>query len=271
MITKISSEDPLFPDLRETWRHRALAMLLARRNVKVRFKQTLLGRGWLVLQPIMLSGVLALFLGALLDVPSDGIPYAAFVFSGTALWTMFQRAVSDTGMSLAGSGNLLTKVYFPRLLIPASAIITVFLDFLPVYVLVVAAAALYGRFPGWIILVSPAFVVAALALAFAIGLWVTIVDAIYRDTRLFVPYALQLGFYVSPVVYSSSIIPQHWQTVYALNPFSGIVEGFRWSVLAGASPPGHLAVAWALVVSALLLVGGLAVFARLERIAVDRI
>jgi lipopolysaccharide transport system permease protein len=270
-VTEITSANRVFPDLAEVWRHRALAIVFAQRNVKLRFKQTLLGRGWMLIQPILLSGVLTLFLGTLLAVPSEGVPYAVFAFTGTAIWTMFQRAVSEAGTSLTASGNLLSKVYFPRLIIPLSTILTASFDFLPVYALAVIMVCAYGLFPGWPILLSPLFALVGLAIALAIGLWISALDSLYRDVRLFVTYGLQLGIYISPVMYPTAVVPAHWRTLYMLNPLTGLIQGFRWSMVAGISPPDLFAVAWAVGLTAVLLASGLTVFARLERFVVDRI
>jgi lipopolysaccharide transport system permease protein len=270
-VTEITSAGRVFPDLAEVWRHRTLAIVFAQRNVKLRFKQTLFGRAWMLVQPILLSGVLTLFVGTLLAVPSEGVPYAVFAFTGTAIWTMFQRAVSEAGTSLTTSGNLLSKVYFPRLIIPISTIITASFDFLPVYALAVVMVCAYGLFPGWPILLSPLFALLALAMALAIGLWVSALDSIYRDVRLFVAYALQLGLYISPVMYPLTVVPAHWRTLYMLNPMTGLIQGFRWSMVAGIAPPEPFAVAWAVALAAAMLASGLTVFARLERLVVDRI
>lgn len=270
-VTEITSREPIFPDLREAWRHRQLAVMLAQRNLKVRYKQTILGSAWIVIQPLLLTGMLTLVLGALLSVPSGGLPYALFAFTGTALWTAFNRVVTDTGISLASSSNVILKVYFPRVLVPAAALLTAVVDFLPIYAMLILATLAYGRFPGWPILLSPAFVFLALVMAFAVGLWVTMLDAIYRDMRLVVPSVLQLVFYVSPVMYAETVVPARWQTLYHLNPLVGLLEGFRWSFVAGSPPPSLVAIVWCVVLSVAMLLAGLSVFARLERFAVDRI
>ncbi|MGH6977147.1 MAG: ABC transporter permease [Stellaceae bacterium] len=271
VVTEITSREPIFPDLREAWRHRQLAVMLAQRNIKVRYKQTILGSAWIVIQPLLLTGMLTLILGALLSVPSGGLPYALFAFTGTGLWTAFNRVVTDTGISLASSSNVILKVYFPRVLVPAAALLTAVVDFLPIYAMLILATVAYGRFPGWPILLSPAFVFLALVMAFAVGLWVTMLDAIYRDMRLVVPSVLQLLFYASPVMYAETVVPARWQTLYHLNPLVGLLEGFRWSFVAGAAPPSVVSIVWCVGLSIVMLFAGLSVFARLERFAVDRI
>lgn len=270
-VVEISSRDPLFPDFADAWRHRHLALMLAQRNVKVRYKQTILGSLWIFLQPLVLTGMLTLVLGMLLSVPSGGLPYALFALTGTSLWGAFQRAVTDTSVSLANSGGVILKVYFPRILIPVAALLTVAADLVPISALLLVATFYYGLFPGWPILCSPLVILLALVMAFAIGLWVTMLDAIYRDMRILVPSVLQLVFYVSPIMYSESVVPARWQTLYHLNPLVALFQAFRWSLVAGAAPPDAMALAWCIGLTAVLLLGGFRVFARLERFAVDRI
>jgi len=270
-VQEITSRPQFFPDLGEAWRHRQLAVVLARRNIKARYMQTLLGSVWIVIQPLLLTGVLTLVFGALLSVPSEGLPYALFAFTGITIWTAFQRTLADTGISLASSGGIILKVYFPRILIPLSAVLTSVVDLLPVYVVLLTTVAINGRFSGLAILLSPFFMLLALIMAFAVGLWVTILDAVFRDVRLVVPSVLQLVFYATPVMYAQSVVPERWLVLYRLNPILGVVTGFRWSMVADATPPSLIDVAWSGGFAILLLVGGLATFARLENFAVDRI
>lgn len=271
VVTEITTRTRLFPDFGEAWRHRALAVILARRNIKVRFRQTLLGRAWMVIQPILLTGVFALLLGGLLRVPSDGLPYAVFAYSGMALWVTFQRGVTELGISLVASGSLLSKVYFPRLLIPISTILTILFDFLFVYAVAVVVVIAYGLFPGWPILLSPLPAALALLMALAIGLWTTVIDLLFRDARLLIPYALQLVFYASPVIYSATLVPERWRAFYAVNPMVGVLQAFRWTMVAGVDAPTAAMVLYPLTVMLFLLVTGLMIFARFERLAVDRL
>jgi len=270
-LTEITSRHQYFPDLKEAWRHRQLAVVLARRNIKVRYMQTLLGSVWIVIQPLLLAGVLTVVFGLLLSVPTDGIPYGIYAFTGTVAWSAFQRALTDTGISLAGSSNIILKVYFPRILIPASSILTTFVDTLPVYFVLLAVNVAFGQFTGWLILLSPLFLLFALTMAFAVGLWVTVLDAVFRDIRMLVPSVLQLVFFITPVMYSQTAVPHRWLVVYRLNPFLGLINGFRWSMLAQAATPSILDIAWSLGFTTLTLVGGLMLFARLETFVVDRV
>lgn len=270
-IVHITSRQPLLPDLGEAWRKGALAWLLARRNVKVRFTQTILGRAWMVIQPLALTGVISLVFGALLAFPSEGVPYVVFAFTGTAMWTLIQRSLTEASMSLAAASGLLSKVYFPRILVPVSAIMTSALDFLPVYVCVILVVALYGLFPGWPILLSPLVILLTLIGVFAIGLWASALDGIYRDVRMIVPHVLQLLFYATPVIYSADAVPARWQQLYALNPLIPLFRAFRWTMIAGTEPPSFAQLAWVGGLTAFLLLSGLALFARLERTVVDRL
>lgn len=270
-VTEITSRDPFFPDLAEAWRHRQLALMLTQRNIKVRYKQTILGSLWIILQPLLLTGMLTLILGMVLAVPSDGVPYALFAFTGTTLWSAFQRTLTDTSTSLANSGSVILKVYFPRILVPVSALLTALVDLVPVYVMLLVAVFFYGLFPGWPILCSPLIIMLGVAMAFAAGLWVTMLDAIYRDMRVLVPSMLQLIFYVSPIMYAASAVPERWQMLYQFNPLVGLFQAFRWSMVASIAPPSAWSLGWAVVLTLLLLISGCSVFARLERFAIDRI
>jgi lipopolysaccharide transport system permease protein len=268
---EISSLPPLFPDFAESWRYRWMALALTRRNVMTRYTQTVLGPGWFIVQPIMLTGVLALVMGAILGAPSDGMPYLLFAGTGAVLWTTFNRSITEITMSLVATGSIFGKVYFPRLLVPVAALLTAAVDFLPVYALLIVTILAYGLFPGWPILLFPGFVLLTLALAFALGLWLTVFDSYYRDVRLTVPFILQFVFYLSPVMYAASAVPPNLRVLFSLNPLSGLLNGFRWSLVAGAPPPTLFELAWVGGLALLTLVGGLMIFARFERVVVDRI
>jgi lipopolysaccharide transport system permease protein len=269
--TEITSTHRYFPDLREIWVHRRLALVLAQRNIKVRYMQTLLGSIWIVVQPLLMTGILTVVFGLILSAPADGMPYALFAFTGTVVWAGFQRALNDTSVSLANSGNIVLKVYFPRILIPISAVLTSFFDLIPTYVVLLITAAILRHASGLSILLSPLFILLAFIMAFAIGLWVTVLDAAFRDVRLVVPSAMQVVFYITPIVYSQTAVPAGWRALYHLNPFLGVVVGFRWSVIAGAVPPGIFDLVWSVCFCGLLLGTGLMLFARIENYAVDRI
>jgi lipopolysaccharide transport system permease protein len=267
----ISSRAQFFPDLAEAWQARALAVMLARRNIKIRYMQTLLGSLWIIGQPILLTGALTIVGGMLLAAPSDGLPYALFAFTGTTLWSLFQRTVTDTSTSLALSSSIIMKVYFPRVLVPLSSALTAAFDSLPAFALMLGVVVYYGAWPGWIILLSPLFLLIALVLGFAIGLWVTMLDAIYRDIRLIIPSVLQILFYLSPVMYAARAVPAKWHLVYDLNPIVGLIKAFRWSTVAGMPPPDLVNLAYCVGLTGFMLLAGLFIFARLEQYAVDKI
>jgi len=182
--------------------------------------------GWLLVA-WGITGVLTIVGGMLLQAPSQGIPYPLFAFTGTVIWSLFQRVLIDTSTSLALSGPIILKVYFPRILVPISSVLTATFDILPVFALLLIVVAIYGYWPGWAILLTPIFVVLAAALAFAIGLMVTMLDAIYRDVRLIMPTVLQLVFYVTPIMYAEDLVPQRWRVFYEINPIVALVNAFR--------------------------------------------
>ena len=268
---EITANHRYFPELGEAWQHRHLSWVLARRNLKLRYAQTVLGSVWIVIQPILLAGMLTAIFGLLIALPTDGVPYALFAFAGTTLWSAFQRALIDTGISMVGNSAIILKVYFPRILVPLASVLTAVVDFLPVYALLILVTWIDGRLSGWPILLSPLFALLALLLAFGAGLWTTALDAIFRDVRLVVPTVMQLVFYATPIMYSDSVVPDRWRLLYHLNPFVGIIQGFRWSILAGAHPPDFADLSWTVVFTGLCLATGLTLFARLETLAVDRI
>jgi len=270
-ITEITSTPPLFPDFAEAWSYRWMSVSLARRNIITRYTQTFLGPFWFVLQPLLLTGILTLVMGAILGAPSDGVPYVLFAGSGTVLWTTFSRSLTEVSISLVGSGAIFGKVYFPRILVPISAVMTAAADFTPVYALLLIGVFAYGLMPGWPLLMLPVFVLLTLLLALAAGLWLTVLDSYFRDTRLIVPFALQFLFYVSPIIYASSAIPERFRTLFSLNPIAGLLDAFRWSLIAGTPPPTLLEIGWVFVLGVVGLVVGLLIFARFERIIVDRI
>jgi lipopolysaccharide transport system permease protein len=268
---EITSASGLFPDFKEAWRSRQMAIALARRNVMTRYTQTVFGYLWFIAQPLLMTGVLTLIMGGILNAPSDGIPYFLFVFSGTTLWTTVNRSVLDASMSLAATGGILSKVYFPRILVPIAAVLTTAVELAPVYGLLVIVAISYGGLSGWPVLAFPVFVALSLLLALAIGLWLTVLDAFYRDTRLAAPFALQFLFFLTPVIYSGSAVHGAWKVLYYANPIAGLVDGFRWSLIDGAAAPSLGQIAWAVGLCIALLFVGLIVFARFERVVVDTI
>jgi lipopolysaccharide transport system permease protein len=250
----------------ELWRYRELLYFLAWRDLKVRYKQTALGIAWAVLQPLMYMVVFTLFFGRLAGLYAEGKPYALLALSGSVIWLFFANSVTLAAGSLVGSAPLITKVYFPRLLVPVAPVIAGLVDFaLALGVLVVVMAG-YAFVPGLgehYLFVLP-FVLLALATAIGVGSLLAAINVRFRDVRYVVPFLMQLWLFASPVVYSAELLPDSWRTVYYLNPMAGVVEGFRWAALGGARPD-ELAVGLSTLSAAILLVGGILYFRRMER------
>jgi lipopolysaccharide transport system permease protein len=252
------------PDFRELWRYRDLLFFLALRDLKVRYKQTALGATWAVLQPVFTMLVFSVFFGGLAKVPSDGLPYPVFTFAALLPWQMFSYALNQSGNSLVANERLLTKVYFPRLLIPLSSVLSGLVDFAIAFVVLLGLALWYRIPPTAALLVLPPLVLFVVITAFAVGLWLSALNVQYRDVRHTLPFLTQLWLFVTPVAYSSSLVPARYRLVYGLNPMAGVVDGFRWAILKGAPAPGPmLLVSVGTVV--ILLVGGLIYFRRMER------
>ncbi|MBZ5640652.1 MAG: ABC transporter permease [Acidobacteriia bacterium] len=252
------------PDFRELWRYRDLLFFLALRDLKVRYKQTALGATWAVLQPVFTMLVFSVFFGGLAKVPSDGLPYPVFAFAALLPWQMFSYALNQSGNSLVANERLLTKVYFPRLLIPLSSVLSGLVDFAIAFVVLLGLAFWYRIPPTAALLVLPPLVLFVVITAFAVGLWLSALNVQYRDVRHTLPFLTQLWLFVTPVAYPSSLVPARYRLVYGLNPMAGVVDGFRWAILKGAPAPGPmLLVSVGTVV--ILLVGGLIYFRRMER------
>jgi lipopolysaccharide transport system permease protein len=222
---------------RELWQYRELFRVLAWRDVAVRYKQTVIGAAWAIIGPFLTMVVFTVIFGKLANLPSEGsAPYAIMVFAGMLPWTLFSNALSASSNSVAGNGNLISKVYFPRLIVPMAAAGVAFVDFAINFMLLMALMIWYQFVPGWQIVLLPAFVALALLAGLGSGFWLTALNVKYRDIRYIIPFLIQLGLYASPVGYSSSIVPEQWRLLYSLNPMVGVIDGFRWCILAGQSP-----------------------------------
>jgi lipopolysaccharide transport system permease protein len=220
----------------DLWRYRELFQVLAWRNISVRYKQTVIGAAWALIRPFLMMVVFTIVFGKLAKLPSDGAaPYALMVFAGILPWSFFASALTDASNSLVSNANLIGKVYFPRLIIPVSAVIVGLVDFLISFAIFLLMMVWYQFVPGWQILLLPAFVVLAFAASLGIGVWMTALNVKYRDFQYVIPFAVQLGLYVSPVGFSSGIIPEGWRLLYSLNPMVGVIDGFRWCLLGGES------------------------------------
>lgn len=248
---------------RELWAYRELIYFLTWRDIKVRYKQTLLGVAWAVIQPLFIALTLSLFLGKLSKVPSDGVPYPVFAYSGMVLWQLFSHALTESSNSLVGNERLITKVYFPRLVIPLSAVLGGLVDFVIAFVVLIPFMAFYRIAPTAKVLLLPLFGLLTALIAFGAGLWLATLNVQYRDVRYTVPFLVQVWFLATPIAYPTSVVPHRWQAWYGLNPMVGVTEGFRWALLGAGQAPGHLLVG-SVIVTAVVLVSGLYYFRQME-------
>jgi lipopolysaccharide transport system permease protein len=250
-------------ELGELWKFRELLFFLTWRDIKVRYKQTALGAAWAILQPVLTMIVFSIIFGGLAKLPSDGIPYPIFTFTALLPWQLFAFALSQSSNSLVGSQNLISKVYFPRLVVPFSSVLAGVVDFAIAFVVLVGLMAFYGIDLTPAALLLPLFLLLALASALAVGLWLSALNVQYRDIRYVVPFLAQFWMYATPIAYSSSLIPEKWRWLYSLNPMTGVVEGFRWAILGKSSlDVSSLSISACMVVA--LLIGGLYYFKRME-------
>jgi lipopolysaccharide transport system permease protein len=257
---------------RDLWQYRELFQILAWRDISVRYKQTVIGAAWALIRPFLTMVVFTVVFGKLAKLPSDGTaPYALMVFAGMLPWNFFAMAVADAANSLVGNANLISKVYFPRLIVPIAAVIVAFVDFLISFAILVILLVWYQFMPGWQILLLPVFVGIAFMASLGVGVWITALNVKYRDFRYVIPFIVQLGLYVSPVGFSSSIIPDPWRLVYSLNPMVGVIDGFRWCLLGGESKLYWPGLCLGLGVAALFLWLGVRQFRKMEKTFADLI
>ncbi len=218
---------------KDLWRYRELFYFLAWRDILVRYKQTVIGMAWALIRPFLTMIVFTIVFGKLAKLPSGGAPYPILVFAAMLPWQFFASALAESSNSLITNANLISKIYFPRLIVPASAIIVSFVDFLVSGMILLALMAWYNFVPSWRILTLPLFIGIAFAASMGAGLWLAALTVKYRDFRYVVPFIVQLGLYISPVGFSSSIVPEQWRWLYSLNPMVGVIDGFRWAILSG--------------------------------------
>lgn len=255
-------------DLKELWRYRELIFFLTWRDIKVRYKQAVLGIAWAVLQPLLTVAVFSVIFGNLLNTPSQGIPYPLFSLSALLPWQLFATALQRSSVSLVGNANLLTKIYFPRLAIPLSSVIAALVDFLVSFVVLLGVMAYYRYWPGWNMLWLPLLMLLALLTAMSVGLWLSALNVQYRDIQHMVPFIVQVWMYASPIVYPIDTIPAGiWRSLYGLNPMTGVIQGFRWALLGGTPPDATMLISVGVVL--VLFVSGLFYFRRMEKTFAD--
>jgi len=254
--------------LDELWEYRELLYFLTWRDIKVRYKQTALGAAWAVIQPFFTMVVFSVFFGRLAKVPSDGLPYPIFAYCALLPWQLFAYALTEASNSLITNKQLITKVYFPRLVVPISTVMVGLIDFAIAFVILGGMMLYYGVVPTLAVLALPLFLLLAIATALSVGLWLAALNVKYRDVRYTIPFLTQFWLFATPVAYPSSLIPEPWRALYGLNPMAGVVEGFRWILLGKAEGPGPLLVVSTLVVMA-MLIGGLIYFQQVESTFAD--
>jgi len=264
----ISPSTYLVPfNFKDIWAYRELLYFLTWREIKVRYKQTLLGFAWAIIQPLFMMIVFTLFFGYLAKVPSEGIPYPLFNYAALLPWTLFAEGISRSSLSMVAQTNLIQKVYFPRLILPLSGILSPIVDFAIAFTILVGMMFYYSYPPTVKMLWLPAFILLALLSALGVGLWFSAINVKYRDVRYVLPFLIQLWLFASPVVYSSNLLPEKFQVIYGLNPMAGVIEGFRWALL-GTEPPSAL-IAVSVVIVLIILVSGTFYFRRSEKIFAD--
>jgi lipopolysaccharide transport system permease protein len=257
-------------NLRDLWLYRELLYFMTWRDIKVRYKQAALGIGWAVIQPLMNMVIFSIIFGQLARLPSDGIPYPIFSYAALLPWYMFAGALTRSSASLVHNANLLTKVYFPRLIIPLATVLAALVDFCIAFLVLVGMMVYFGYYPTWNMLWLLPLTLLALLTASAVGVWFSALNVQYRDIQQMVPFLVQAWMYASPVAYSANMIPTgNWRLVYALNPMTGVIQGFRWALFGGPAPDQSILISTAVVI--VLFVTGLFYFRRMERTFADTV
>lgn len=254
----------------ELWRYRELLAVFVWRDIKVRYKQTILGAAWAIIQPVMTMVVFSIFFGHLARMPSDGFPYPVFAYAALLPWTYFATSLSSAANSIADNRGMITKVYFPRLMLPMVPMISGLVDFGVAFLVLIGLMAWFGIVPTIAVLWLPALLLLAMATSLAAGMWLAGLNALYRDFRYTLGFIIQFWLFATPVAYPTSLVPEKYRLLYGLNPMVGVVEGFRWALLGGQNAPGPMLLVSAGVVL-VFLIGGIEFFRRLERTFVDRV
>lgn len=268
LVTIAPSRSWVALNLQDLWAYRELLFFLTWRDVKVRYKQTVLGAAWAILQPVLTTLIFTLFFGKLAGIPSDGVAYPVFAYAGLLPWTFFSNAVTNSGNSLVGSSNLITKVYFPRMIIPGAAVAAGLVDFAIAFVILIGMMIYYGVAVTWSILMLPVLIALVTLLALGVGMWMSALNVKYRDIRFALPFLVQLWMFASPIIYPSSLVPQKWRWLLALNPLTGVIEGFR-SALFARQPFNWTALASSAALTLALLVYSAYSFRRMEKTFAD--
>jgi lipopolysaccharide transport system permease protein len=256
--------------LAELWQYRELIYFLSWRDIKVRYKQTTLGIAWAVMQPVFTMIVFSIFFGRLAGIPSDGLPYPVFAFCALLPWQLFAHSLTESSNSLVANQNLITKIYFPRLVIPLSSVIAGLVDFVIAFGVLIGIMGYYHIIPTQAVWTLPFFVLLAVSLALGVGLWLSALNVRYRDVRYTLPFLTQVWLFATPIVYPSSLVPEQWRVLYGINPMAGVVEGFRWALLSTGKAPGNMLTA-SVLVTLVIFVSGLYYFRRMERTYADMV
>jgi lipopolysaccharide transport system permease protein len=254
-------------DLHELWAYRELVTSFTLRDIKLRYKQTGLGIAWAVLQPLLTMVIFTVFFGGLAKIPSDGVPYPLFVLAALLPWTLFAEGLTRSTTTMVTNSNIMTKVYFPRLIMPLSSILSPLVDFAVSFIILLAMMVYYGYAPTLNIIFLPLFLLLALATSLGVGLWLSALNVKYRDFQYTVPFLIQIWMFASPVVYASSLVPESLRVWYGLNPMAGVIEGFRWALLGSGAPSAMVLVSVGMVI--VLLVSGMFYFRRMEQYYAD--
>jgi len=254
-------------DLHELWNYRELLASFTMRDIKIRYKQTALGFAWAIIQPLFMMLIFTIIFGGFAKIPSDGVPYPLFSFAALLPWMLFSEGLTRSTMSMVANSNIMTKVYFPRLIMPISGILSPLVDFAVSIAILIVMMAYYGFVPTWNVVFLPLFIILALATSLGVGLWLSALNVKYRDFQYTVPFLIQIWMYASPVVYPASMLPKAIQPLYGLNPMAGVIEGFRWALL-GTEVPGSM-IFVSVAVVAVLLVSGMFYFRRMEQYYAD--
>jgi lipopolysaccharide transport system permease protein len=242
-------------DLAAIWEYRELLYFLVWRDLKVHYRQTLIGAGWVILQPLTTMIIFTVVFGRFAQIPSDGLPYPVFVFSALLPWNLFASSLNRGTTSVVGNAQLVSKIYFPRLILPISGVLSPLVDFAVAFVILVGMMIWYRTLPNWGILALPLFLLLAILTALAVGLWLSALNVRYRDVGHAIPFLTQVWMFATPVAYPISVVPEKWRLLYSLNPMAGVIEGFRWALLGKQSPDFGLTIISSIMVLALLLPG----------------